>query len=364
MKNFKSLLVIIAVFIVVFTVAMAVHAEGEPIIDLIKPDVPKYILINSGKLEIIGTDLLVEGKQDNAKVDIRILSNWKIIKEIIFKYDDVESWDKDKIILTLPKIKKEEADDGDVEIRLTVNNGDKASKEKKIWVLPDSIVIDAILLKSKMSEEAISDYLYHKGSQERERNGDKENVFGNAKLTSREVYALKEATFDDNFIAKMTGQKQHVNIGVSAIWLDNIKRVVAAPMIRIFLSPKSFYQPREDLFKITYRSDNKTIAWAKNDNGPDGFWYRNTIGTLDALWQRTDLNVGYTTSTSVDSKTTKNVDKSYYLVGVSFEINPSALVNVGYAFLSGKDENNDVNKQWYLGFTLDENILRKSKILQ
>lgn len=160
----------------------------------------------------------------------------------------------------------------------------------------------------------------------------------------------------------MTGERQHINLGVSAVWLNETRSVVAAPMLRIFLIPKSFYEPRADLFKIIKALDG-SIAFRSGNGVIDGTLYRNTVGTLWALLQRTDLNVGYTSTTSTDATTGNNVSKSYYLVGVSFEINPAALLNVGYAVLSGKADNG-VRGQWYVGLTVDENILRSLKILK
>ncbi|MDP3244597.1 MAG: hypothetical protein Q8M83_02970 [bacterium] len=397
MKSFKSLFLIIAAFIAVFTGAMSSYAEDAvPVIESIKPDVP----VSSGKLEISGKNLLVNANTAQIVIVIKrvvrgqvtgkvtgtvtgkvtgtvtgqvagavqgtvtgqldgqvsaetaALSTGTVIEEIIFKHNEVELWNASKITLTLPKIKKVGIDDDDIEIRLTVNNGEKTNSQEKIFfVLSDSsIATAAILFKDKnMSDEEITNSLYLRGKQDRERDSTKdytkENVFGNARLSDREFAALKDAHFDGNFIAKMTGERQHINLGVSAVWLNETRRVVAAPMLRIFLIPKSFYEPRADLFK------SGTIS-------------RNTITTfLRALLQRTDLNVGYTSATSTDATTGNNVDKSYYLVGVSFEINPAALLNGGYAVLSGKADNG-VRGQWYVGLTVDENILRSLKILK
>ncbi|MDP2682247.1 MAG: hypothetical protein Q8P28_05490 [Deltaproteobacteria bacterium] len=420
MKSFKSLFLIIAAFIAVFTGAMSSHAEGTdiPVIESIKPDVP----VSSGKLEISGKNLLsidkseqenaqvilivkrvvlgkvtgavtgtvtgevegvvkgnvtgeVKGKMEGELQDAKVIAgtvigDGTVIEQRTFKHNEVELWDESKITLTLPKIIKEYTDDDDVEIQLTICNGkiNACSTEKRFWVLPDSIVTDAILLKDRMSEEGISDYLYHRGEQERERNiaedYTKKNVFGNAKLTSREVLALKVATFDDNFISKMTGERQHINLGVSAIWLYDTKSVVAAPMLRIFLIPKSFYEPRRELIKWRWVADSNSLAKECPINCSFGWTLWNFAKNIPmALLNRTDLNVGSTTSTSTDATTGKNVDKSYYLVGLSFEINPAVLLNLGYAAISGKVDSG-IRKQWYLGLTIDENVLRAAKILK
>lgn len=221
MKSFKSLFLIIAALSAVFTGAMSSHAEDAaipvPVIESIKPDVP----VSSGKLEISGKNLLSTNKtkQENAQVILKVkrvvrgqvtgkvtgtvtgqvagavqgtvtgqldgqvsaetaaLSAGTVIEKIIFKHNEVELWDASKITLTLPKIIKGDTDDDDVEIRLTVYNGEDGSysTEKRFWVLPDSIVTDAILLKKdRTSDEAISGYLYHRGEQEKERNRDED----------------------------------------------------------------------------------------------------------------------------------------------------------------------------------------------
>ena len=100
--------------------------------------------------------------------------------------------------------------------------------------------------------------------------------------------------------------------------------------------PKSFYAPRKDLFEIKYN-------WLPVPSG---------LFSLDK-W---DLNIGLTSSASTSDNSATNDNKNYVLVGFSFEINRSALFNVGRAFVPGNTTGE--KSQWYFGITVDQNFFK------
>ncbi len=98
------------------------------------------------------------------------------------------------------------------------------------------------LKKSGMSDSAIIDHLYQFGLIEAGGRPEAKGVFGNARLTKDEIVKLKQAGFQDDFIAKFEGYPQYVTIGVAAIMLTYTNDIVAAPILRVFLVPRSYFQ--------------------------------------------------------------------------------------------------------------------------
>ncbi|MBI3814157.1 MAG: hypothetical protein HY279_06795 [Nitrospinae bacterium] len=185
------------------------------------------------------------------------------------------------------------------------------------------------LKRSGVSDSTIVDHLYHIGESSRE-----ERVFGNIHLTKEEIKKLKTAGFQDDFIAKFEGHPQHVALGVAAIWLTETTDLTYAPMLRIFLVPRSYFTKMRD-----YWEKWETVGLYY----PRGFFH----------YDRWDINFGITTMTSTDGSSDQ---RSYVLVGLSHEINRSALLNFGGAVLPGDVKGKQT--QIYFGITVDYNFLK------
>lgn len=219
----------------------------------------------------------------------------------------------------------------ELEVAVIIFNGDKESTGFKTKIKKGlNIVDEAILLMgTSMPASAITEQLYHNGRQKLQAGNASENqVFGNVELSAAETKRLKEAHFEDDFIQKMTGQPQYITLGAGALWLNKTSNFVVAPMLRIFINPTGYFSPRK-------------------------VWYN----PIDS--QKWGINLGYTptTSTIKGSSSSATESKNYALLGVSYEINRSALFNVGYAKVPGgtvlgKDH------LWYFGFTVDQNFLK------
>ncbi len=199
------------------------------------------------------------------------------------------------------------------------------------------LVDEAIQLKkSGTSDVTIVDHLYHIGKTHSEDDPDFEGVYGNASLSRDEIKRLKEAGFQDEFIAKFEGHPQYITAGVSAIWLDKSAELTAATMLRIFLKPRSYFKAHKPYWSV------KEI-W--------GMHFPKGIIDFSNRW---DLNIGYTLS--VESTSGDAESNNYLLVGFSHEMNRSVLFNIGYGFVPG--DNRREKKQFYLGLTMDSNFLK------
>lgn len=62
------------------------------------------------------------------------------------------------------------------------------------------------------------------------------------------------------------------------------------------------------------------------------------------------------TPTSKGSNSAATEQRSYILVGASNQLNRSALLNIGRAFVPGDIKGKEA--QWYVGLTLDYNLLK------
>jgi hypothetical protein len=160
---------------------------------------------------------------------------------------------------------------------------------------------------------------------------DSYNLFTGVKIIGSAIDQLREVGFDEDFISKLEGQKQYVTIGMVAILLAKTRDLVAAPMARVFLNPKSYFRPRIPLFSTKYFFNRE--------------WFYSIV-------DRTDLNVGYTV---VESKL-DGVKTNFVLAGVSFEANKAALINFGWDIPVNAE--NKKNGQLYFGLTVDSNILK------
>ena len=168
--------------------------------------------------------------------------------------------------------------------------------------------------------------------------GETSTAFSGVPIETDAQLTLKAAGFDSDFIAKLSGIKQYVTFGTGAIYMTKTGDIVAAPMARIFLSPRSYYAPRVPLFSI----QNNLRTW------------------LSGMAERFDVNIGYTVIQSKVTDSSQTVNTNYALAGGSFEMNKAALLNFGWAVPT---KNNPKNGQLYLGVTLDYNILKQLQIV-
>lgn len=251
------------------------------------------------------------------------------------------------------------------EVQFTVNGNSLKEKFSGDIAIAqnETIVTTAIRLrKSGMSEPEISEHLHNQGRQLIEDHYrlqriksiycpllildnnlcfDKDwlddisrKTFGNYHLSrdGSDAIRLKKAGMEPDFIAKMSGQPQYVTIGAGFIWMVESQNYVVAPMLRIFVSPVGFYTPRKPL-EILH-------LWSTWD------------------WRRVGLNLGYASSAAtgrMNSGTNKEL-KNYVLFGFSFEINRYAMLNIGMGIVPGGSDQG--NTQFYLGLTLDQNMLK------
>lgn len=255
------------------------------------------------------------GKQEGSSHVKFISSNGK-------EYEaEIKEWAEKEIKAVIPYIPEIAAAESEllkINVMVIVKDNPSAQKEIEIYNIR-KLVRESIQLKKRgLSDTAIVDHLYLKKS-----------GFGDTKLTGAEIVALKDATFQDDFIAKFEGTPQFVTVGIAAIWLYSTAEVSAAPMLRIFLVPRSYFEPR-------------------------GFERRG----WSALYRYWDLNVGYTNPTSTTKNSNEIKEKrSYVLVGLSYEINRSALFNFGVALMPGDIKGKE--KQLYFGITVDYNSLKE-----
>jgi hypothetical protein len=172
-----------------------------------------------------------------------------------------------------------------------------------------------------------------------------EFAFGSAKLTKDQMTKLKKS-FEEDFIENWVGVKQRITVGAAGVFLTDADELVAAAIIRILTPPRSFHAklnlwPWSRIKQKPHKRN--TLKLLRYNIDPDHF---------DAWINRFDLNVGVTTATSTDDVESGN----FILAGFSYEINRAAFLNFGLAVsTAGNVEDTD---QWYVGITLDQNILK------
>jgi len=236
---------------------------------------------------------------------------------------EINKWQNNNIIAKVPFDAKEGI------VYIEVYNGIESTRPKEFWIKRTDLFEDAKILKrSGMSDNSIVDHLSYVAK----------DIFGNTTLAADEIYELKQAGFQDDFIGKLEGHEQHVTIGISGIWLHHTAALVPATMVRIFLEPRSYFKKRKPYWK----------EFLGGPYIPSGLLHHD----------RWDLNIGITTTTSTteDPEAPESEDKSYVLLGASHELNRSALINIGFAFAPG--DTRGERTQFYVGFTVDSNFLK------
>ena len=108
-------------------------------------------------------------------------------------------------------------------------------------------------------------------------------------------------------------------------------------MIRVYLTPRSYFTQYNPYL---------------------GKWFF-PLGIFEP--KRWDLNIGLTQSTKTDKDNGPTDKKSYFLVGLSNQINRYAFLNIGRAYVEGATVG--VNSQYYLGFTIDFDLLKSIGII-
>ncbi|MFQ5587491.1 MAG: hypothetical protein ACE5F7_01510 [Nitrospiria bacterium] len=236
------------------------------------------------------------------------------------------SWKENEIVVLGP-VFPAEYEGG--EIKVTVSAGPAAGQMSSVTVpfkvFSNKLTSEIINLK----EEGFSDrFIMNQYDKKISEMGVRDTT-----LDAFDILKLDEAHLSEDLISNIARHRQYLTIGISGIWLHDTRDLVTSPMIRIFISPRSYFEPRKPF-------------WSKGwDFGPFNL-------------KRYDLNVGYTTKTSTDSGTEK---KSYLLLGLSFELNRAALLNVGMAFVPGDIAGDQT--QPYVGITMDSNLLKDIGIL-
>jgi len=329
-------------FVLLFSFNIAICCAEEPNISSIEPQFG----FGGDEVTITGCGFkITDEKGDNVKHPCAYVTffyeykkpNQETVKIVEWRAG-IEKWEDNIIIATVPLNAKQ----GRVSIK--VHNGVKSTEEKTFWITSTGLVDSAIKLKqSGLSDSSLVDHLFHEGTRRLILNSEAKNVFGNTVLTAGEISDLKESGFQDDFIAKFEGHEQHLTIGVSAIRLTETADLVPASMLRIFLVPRSYFKKRRDYWK------KKCKLYF-----PVGLFH----------YDRWDLNVGITTSTSTteNPEDPTSQDRSYVLLGASHELNRSALLNIGYAFAPG--DTTGERTQFYIGFTLDSNFLKALGIIE
>lgn len=262
-------------------------------------------------------------KQDNSYVVLSDKTPEKL---------EILSWEKDKIRFVIPPRSNREI----VNVTVYVNGEPKYTAEMQLGLYGIDLVEEAIKLKrSNMQEPAIVDHLAYVSRVAGDRGRDPKGYFGKYPLPADQMVRLRKEGFQNDFIAKFEGQPQHVTLGIAMLWLGKTANVVYAPIVRIFLKPRSYFHPYSPYFH--------------------GRWGLSRCGLLQA--DRWDLNIGYTTNTSTTESNEAREKEHYVLIGLSNQLNRSALLNIGYALLPG--DTKYVDSQFYVGFTLDSNFLKE-----
>jgi len=179
---------------------------------------------------------------------------------------------------------------------------------------------------------------------------DKENVFAKfkrTKLSADDVKALKSVGFEDDFIEKLNLVPSYLTVGPAVVWLKDVNDVVGSALVRIYLPPRSFFERRAELTLFPW---SPSVAPKDFWKCKEECWILNPLSLVDRL----DLNFGVTTNAKAEEKGEKT---AYFLLGGSYEFNRFALLNYGLAFSTEGDFKE--SSQFYLGFTVDSNILKE-----
>lgn len=247
---------------------------------------------------------------------------------------EIKSWDKNTLEFIVPPRCKRKI----VDVNLYINKEKKCAAQFGLYGI--ELVEEAIKLKqNNMQETSIIDHLYYTSRSTEDGCLDPNGYFGNYRLTATQIDRLQKVGFQNDFITKFEGHPQHVTLGLTALWLNKTADLVYAPMIRIFFKPRSYFCAHRPYF---------------------GSWRSSRLIGLFQL-DRWDLNVGYTTKTPTTDSDNSTEEKSYVLIGLSNQLNRSALLNIGWALVPGDTEG--VETQFYVGFTIDYNFLKEIGIV-
>lgn len=282
-----------------------------------------------GVIEIAGEGFC-DKKEGKSQVTISI-NNQNIPLE-----DKILNWGKNRILLEIPRNTKIE----EPKVMVKVKNKSGAESKEAETILVRDVVLEAIRLKEEHNtEKEIVNHLFHLQKMYLDKHPDEtENLFGSIQLTSSEITALKKVDFSPDFIAKVEGQQQYLSLGISDVYLKKTHDFVTAPTARLFILPKGFYSPRRPI--LSYEREYFILD-------------RNF---LKAIAERTDLTVGFTTSTPTAKDDPTAPSKNYTLVGVALEINRFLHLTAGGAFLLLDESSIEEKTQWFFGLNLDPNF--------
>ncbi len=227
-------------------------------------------------------------------------------------------------------------------VTVTVTRNKTSTVPVPFAIYASTLVDEAISLKKAgKSDEFIADLLYNQRKLSSEKGVEQDQVFGVYHFAAGEPERLSQAGLSDDFIKKLQGQNQYITVGLAGVWLNRTSEFVPAPLVRIFLIPRSYYDWETEYFPHVKIPGLTWLLW------PAG------LGQL----KRWDLNIGVTTSTSTTENPGDPDGKTnYIMVGLSHEINRAALLNVGVGVATGSTEG--IKKQTYFGVTVDSNLLK------
>jgi hypothetical protein len=168
--------------------------------------------------------------------------------------------------------------------------------------------------------------------------------FGYAKLTPEQEAALGKS-FSQDFIKNWIGVPQYVTVGASAIYLTRDNNMVGAGTLRIFFYPRHYFAEINN-HPFSPMKKGEKVKWGNlwDNLNPD-----NERGWI----HRFALNLGLTTTSATDTSKSAN----FFLAGLAYEINRSALLNAGWGFSTSTGSSGS-RGQIYLGITLDSNFLK------
>jgi hypothetical protein len=339
--------IVIAVFLLSLLALKSYSANSEVHIDLITPSV-----------SMENDLLLIKGKgfgQTKENVSVKFRMKLKVCQQNDTECKEYEEYDAivsrvtdTEIDVRTPAVSEKAI----LKVRVDVKDSNP-SNEVEFGIYWQRLVDQSITLKkSGMNDPAIVDHLYFQSiSSDGATAAKREGVFGNIKLNAEDISKLKSNGFNEEYIAKLEGQKQYVTLGVGGIWLNRTSELVAAPMIRILLVPRGYFYEREDYWGEWSWGGRK---WPRNNL----YWVPKPQGIVSV--SRWDLNIGATSSASTGTDSTGQ-KTNYVLFGLSHEINIAAFINVGIALST--DNTKGIKKQFYWGVTVDSNFLKAIGIM-
>jgi len=273
-------------------------------------------IVEGDQLEILGRHFGIWTKKSSVTFEIQGKT----------RAAEIAVWAEGRIVVRVPLFPLIHQIALGEKIRVAVIEGDKRTRgeqETSFRIFNRKPLLDVIELKKRgFSDKFILDHFDKMTS---------EKTLKGAGFNGIELIRLKTVGFNDDVIASLARHRQYLSIGVAGIWLKETKDLVTSPVLRIFLSPRSYFDRREPFWSLS----------------------------LGRQKEKFDFNIGYTTKTATSENGSE--EKSYLLVGFSFELNRSALFNFGYALVPGDTEGRQT--QPYFGITVDANILKDLGIM-